>query len=318
MGTISLAPPSDGPVTQWYANEQPDGNLHAGQDWAYYDDGVIYPDAYAMDAGEVVWAGDSRELGWPNFLYINPDFDRSDGVDSSGGNVVALRHWYGITSYGHLESIDVVVGQQVAKRQRLGTVGTSGFSSGKHLHADLILDPVDFNTPTYGRANLNLYMEWEELDDMTPHDLLIAPAYTGGPQVSEILKMVHQVYLGMFKGGDSTPYKASLFNLVDDMARRAGIAVANYPVKRDGKVLPWVQDTANGTTALDTLQDHVLPALAEQLKLDPQVIRDAFLEAVGKVSVTMEFGDDDHAGPSALAIDAPAVPADLEDLGEAA
>jgi hypothetical protein len=281
MGTISLARPSDGPITQFYYNTQPDGNPHAGQDWGYMDeDGNIYPDAYAMDAGEVVWAGDSRELGWPNFLYINPDFDRSDDVDSSGGNVVALRHWYGITSYGHLESIDVVVGQHVAKRQRLGTVGTSGFSSGKHLHADLILDPVDFNTPTYGRSDLNLYLEEEMTLSADEREALFI-----------IKDAAVSLKAAMFTGGDSTPYKASLLNLVDDIPRRAANAVAGYKVLRDGKVTTWLQDDADGTSLDLALQRSVLPAMAKSLKVDDNTIRQAFLDAMAGASVTVTIGE---------------------------
>ncbi|QCG78279.1 lysin A [Arthrobacter phage Idaho] len=301
-GTIRLVHPSKAPVSQRCLAIQLDGLKHTGQDYYYSYGGEIFPDAYAMDAGTVIYSGDSRALGWPNAWYLNPDFDRNDDRDDSAGNIVVIGHWYGVTIYGHLESWDVVAGQDVAQGQRIGTVGSTGRSSGKHLHAELLLAPFNFNTDTYGRTDINLFINMEGTD-MTPHELLIHPAYTGGPQVSEVLKMMVQVYQGMFFGGPSTPYKASLFNLVDDVARRSALATANFPVTRGDKTVRWVQDTANGTSGLEVLLTSALPNLAEQLKLDPETIRSAFLEAIGNPSVTIDFHD---AGPATLATEPPA------------
>lgn len=60
----------------------------------------------------------------------------SSGWDGSYGNQVTLRHgaaW--ITSYGHLASIagGVRAGTRVAQGQMIGTVGSTGLSSGPHL-----------------------------------------------------------------------------------------------------------------------------------------------------------------------------------------
>jgi murein DD-endopeptidase MepM/ murein hydrolase activator NlpD len=51
------------------------------------------------------------------------------------GNYVVIEHANGIfTGYGHLASLAVREGQQVTKGQRLGIIGTTGPSTGIHLH----------------------------------------------------------------------------------------------------------------------------------------------------------------------------------------
>jgi len=51
------------------------------------------------------------------------------------GNVVYLDHGLGVFSiYAHLSAIDVRPGQQVARGQMLGKVGSTGRSTGPHLH----------------------------------------------------------------------------------------------------------------------------------------------------------------------------------------
>ena len=71
------------------------------------------------------------------------------GYDAGGyGNVVHVAHGYGVTTfYAHLSRITVRRGERVAGGERIGTVGSTGFSSGPHLHFELrlrgaMLDPL--------------------------------------------------------------------------------------------------------------------------------------------------------------------------------
>ena len=61
------------------------------------------------------------------------------GYDSGGyGNLVVIRHRLGVTTlYAHLSSIAVHRGQCVVGHDLIGRVGTTGFSTGPHLHFEV-------------------------------------------------------------------------------------------------------------------------------------------------------------------------------------
>jgi murein DD-endopeptidase MepM/ murein hydrolase activator NlpD len=65
----------------------------------------------------------------------------SAGYDSGGyGNLIVIAHRMGMTSwYGHLSSIGVRPGTCVVAGTPIGRVGSTGFSTGPHLHFELRL-----------------------------------------------------------------------------------------------------------------------------------------------------------------------------------
>jgi murein DD-endopeptidase MepM/ murein hydrolase activator NlpD len=70
----------------------------------------------------------------------------SAGKESEYGLLVSLDHGYGYTTlYGHLKDFCVEPGDKVCKGQILGTVGSSGNSTGPHLHYEVRMygDPVN-------------------------------------------------------------------------------------------------------------------------------------------------------------------------------
>jgi murein DD-endopeptidase MepM/ murein hydrolase activator NlpD len=57
------------------------------------------------------------------------------------GNMVEIDHGMGVTTrYGHLKSVAVKVGDQVAFRQNIGVIGTTGRSTSLHLHYEVLVD----------------------------------------------------------------------------------------------------------------------------------------------------------------------------------
>jgi murein DD-endopeptidase MepM/ murein hydrolase activator NlpD len=57
------------------------------------------------------------------------------GWSGGYGNLVELRHANGITTrYGHLSKVEVRPGQRVKQEQLIGRVGSTGLSTGPHLH----------------------------------------------------------------------------------------------------------------------------------------------------------------------------------------
>lgn len=63
------------------------------------------------------------------------------GVNGGYGNFIAIDHGNGYqTNYGHLSAIGVAPGQTVTAGQNIGAVGTTGWSTGPHLHFNLIQD----------------------------------------------------------------------------------------------------------------------------------------------------------------------------------
>jgi murein DD-endopeptidase MepM/ murein hydrolase activator NlpD len=53
----------------------------------------------------------------------------------STGNTIVIDHGLGLfTSYYHLKTMNVKVGEFVKKSDIIGTVGSTGFSTGAHLH----------------------------------------------------------------------------------------------------------------------------------------------------------------------------------------
>lgn len=57
------------------------------------------------------------------------------------GNAVIIQHGHGISSsYNHLAGIDVELGQTVQRGQRIGAMGSTGQSTGSHLHWGMVAD----------------------------------------------------------------------------------------------------------------------------------------------------------------------------------
>jgi murein DD-endopeptidase MepM/ murein hydrolase activator NlpD len=68
------------------------------------------------------------------------------GAGAAYGNHVLVNHGDGIwTLYAHLNSVNVSSGSSVAAGQSVGTVGSTGNSSGAHLHFEVRTNGDQFN-----------------------------------------------------------------------------------------------------------------------------------------------------------------------------
>ena len=68
------------------------------------------------------------------------------GAAGGYGDMVEIDHGFGLTTvYGHMSEISVAEGQDVAQGQILGRLGSTGRSTGPHLHYEVRVDgePVD-------------------------------------------------------------------------------------------------------------------------------------------------------------------------------
>lgn len=92
------------------------GEVHTGQDFAVQCSTAVF----AAASGTVTFAG------WHPY---------------GGGNRVVIDHGNGLsTSYNHLSSIGVKVGQKLQRGDQVALSGTTGASTGCHLHFEVIVD----------------------------------------------------------------------------------------------------------------------------------------------------------------------------------
>ena len=109
--------PTDGIITSYfgYRSDSVGSSYHEGLDIA----GAYRQSVCAADGGEVFFA------------------EYSGGY----GNVVKVLHDNGeVTCYAHLDEIIVSAGERVYQGQQIGYMGTTGISSGDHLHFEIRVD----------------------------------------------------------------------------------------------------------------------------------------------------------------------------------
>ncbi len=83
---------------------------------------------------------------------------KSAGRQGGYGNLVVIQHDFGIeTYYAHLNSINVRAGQRVSRGDRIGGMGTTGASTGVHLHYEVRASGRPVNPITYIRAGQNVF-----------------------------------------------------------------------------------------------------------------------------------------------------------------
>jgi len=79
------------------------------------------------------------------------------GMNGGYGNMVEVDHGNGFaTRYGHMSKIEVKVGQQVRIGEIIGRIGSTGRSTGPHLHYETRIDGEAVDPQKFLRAGLRL------------------------------------------------------------------------------------------------------------------------------------------------------------------
>ena len=72
------------------------------------------------------------------------------GTDDGYGNYVKLDHGNGfVTLYGHCNELLVAAGEEISRGQVIALVGSTGQSTGPHLHFELIHNGIYLNPEFY-------------------------------------------------------------------------------------------------------------------------------------------------------------------------
>ncbi|MEM6490561.1 MAG: M23 family metallopeptidase, partial [Pseudomonadota bacterium] len=83
------------------------------------------------------------------------------GWKGNYGRFVEIDHGAGVrTRYGHLHKILVRRGETVDFRQKIGTLGNSGRSTGPHLHYEITVDGRPLNPQKFIAAGRYVLKEW--------------------------------------------------------------------------------------------------------------------------------------------------------------
>jgi len=90
-------------------------------------------------------------VGTPILAAASGVIDYASWSDGGYGNMIDIRHANGtITRYAHMNELYVKEGQTVAQGQTIGAMGSTGFSTGPHLHFEIrpnggsAIDPMSF------------------------------------------------------------------------------------------------------------------------------------------------------------------------------
>jgi murein DD-endopeptidase MepM/ murein hydrolase activator NlpD len=80
------------------------------------------------------------------------------GVKGAYGRTVEIDHGAGFkTRYGHMNSISVKLGQEVAIGQKIGTMGSTGRSTGPHLHYEIYFRGKSYDPLKFLRAGKHVH-----------------------------------------------------------------------------------------------------------------------------------------------------------------
>ena len=131
-------------ITTYFGYDSWRNGNHGGIDIG--NAGIANANVYAAQEGTVIVASNT----------CSHNFGKNYTCCASYGNYIIVRHPNGYaTLYAHLSSLNVSQGQYVSQGQVIGHVGTTGWSTGYHLHFE-VRDPNGTKTNPFNYTYVNL------------------------------------------------------------------------------------------------------------------------------------------------------------------
>ena len=118
-----------------------------------------------------------------------PIYATADGVVTSAGwnsggygNLIKIDHGKGIeTRFGHLSKIEVSAGQRIRRGQEIGRMGSTGRSTGSHLHYEVRIDNRPVNPIPFMKSTDYLMAMQKNLDNRSMDNHIAL----GGPNAAK-------------------------------------------------------------------------------------------------------------------------------------
>lgn len=94
--------------------------------------------------GTMHWGTDIAAPMYTPIVAVGDGVVIEAGPASGFGNVVKIQHENGdVTLYGHMEVVEVEVGEIVTAGEEIAKVGSRGYSTGPHLHIEVYQGGLD-------------------------------------------------------------------------------------------------------------------------------------------------------------------------------
>ncbi len=158
---LTLVEPAQGRVTQHFGARSVTGILHRGVDL-----GIPGGTAVGSAAEGVVLS--TRTGSWPWYGPLPRDYRGVDTSYGGYGNHVVVDHgglrdgsgarWLITTMYAHLSTVAVKAGQRLRAGEPLGRSGSTGISTGDHLHWEVRRTADPFDPTDY--LNREIFMDY--------------------------------------------------------------------------------------------------------------------------------------------------------------
>ena len=115
-------------------------------------------------------------VGTPIYATADGLVAKAEWNNGGYGNLVEINHGQGIlTRYGHMSRIAATAGQRVRRGDLIGYLGSTGRSTGSHLHYEVRIDGRAVNPIPFMQSNDALAALQREADAVTPRVAIGGP-----------------------------------------------------------------------------------------------------------------------------------------------